>query len=276
MIESRRTDGIYYEIHRDRPRDIRDVVILSAGLGGSGAFFAPQIDALTEHFQVVLYDQRGTGRSDRALPSPYSVADMALDIAKIVDSLGEEAVHVVGHAAGGLAGLEFAHNPSQIMKLVVINGWSKPDPHIKRCFDTRIRLLEDSGPEAYLHAQPLFLYPANWISENAERLDNEEAHHVATFQGRDNMLARINALLAFDIDDRLPEIAAPVLVSASADDMLVPSRCSHRLAEQLPNARLNIAPWGGHAFTATAPDAFNTSLLAFLCGEPSQLLLTGP
>ena len=67
------------------------------------------------------------------------------------------------------------------------------------------------------------------------------------------MLARIEALLAFDIDAKLPKITAPVLVSASADDMLVPVTCSKRLAERLPNATLDITPWGGHAMSVTDP-----------------------
>jgi len=260
-------DGLYYEVH-DGPAGAASV-ILSAGLGGSGAFWAPQMEALKARFQVVLYDHRGTGRSDRDLPSPYAVADMALDMAKIIDALGETAVHVVGHAAGGLAALQLAlDSPSQVLSVTVVNGWSRPDPHIARCFRTRISLLNDSGPEAYVQAQPLFLYPADWISQNAAGLAEEEVHHLAGFQGRDNMLARINALLAFDIDDRLGEIACPVLISASADDMLVPTLCSRRLAERLPNAVLDVAPWGGHAFTATVPDAFNAALIAFLSGEP--------
>ena len=255
-------DGLHYEVHGAGD----EVVLLSAGLGGSGAFFAPQMDALTGRYRVVLYDQRGTGRSDRALPSPYAVSHMAQDVAAIIESVGGPA-HVVGHAAGGLVGLQLALNrPDLLRSLTVINGWSRPDPHIARCFRTRISLLNDSGPEAYVRAQPLFLYPANWISQNADRLAEEEVHHIASFQGRENMLARINALLAFDIDDRLGDITAPVLVSASADDMLVPSLCSERLAQRLANATLDIVPWGGHAFTATAPDQFNTTLLAFLGG----------
>lgn len=259
-----RIDGLHYEVHGAGD----ETVVLSAGLGGSGAFFAPQMEALTARYRVVLYDQRGTGRSDRALTSPYSVGHMAEDIAKVIELAGGPA-HVIGHAAGGLAGLQLAlDRPDLVRSLTVINGWSRPDPHIARCFRTRISLLNDSGPEAYVHAQPLFLYPANWISEHADRLAEEEHHHIAGFQGRGNMLARIDALLAFDIDERLPGITAPVLVSASADDMLVPSLCSERLAQRLANAKLDIAPWGGHAFTATAPDAFNTTLLAFL-GEHS-------
>jgi aminoacrylate hydrolase len=263
LAQPGRVDGVYYEVHGQGD----ETVVLSAGLGGSGAFFAPQMAALTARYRVVLYDQRGTGRSDRALPSPYGVGHMAGDVAAVIEAVGGPA-HLVGHAAGGLAGLQLAvDRPELLRSLSVINGWSRPDPHIARCFRTRISLLNDSGPEAYVHAQPLFLYPANWISEHASRLAEEEHHHIAGFQGRENMLARINALLAFDIDDRLGEITAPVLVSASADDMLVPSLCSERLAQRLPNATLDIVPWGGHAFTATAPDAFNSTLLAFLGGQ---------
>lgn len=260
-------DGLYYEVH-DGPSGAQ-TVILSAGLGGSGVFWVPQMAALTARFRVVLYDHRGTGRSVRTLTEPHSVEAMAEDIVTVLDAVGARCAHVVGHAAGGLAGLSLAlRHPDRINRLVVVNGWSRPDPHIARCFATRLSLLDDSGPAAYVHAQPLFLYPPDWISSSHARLAAEEPHHIAGFPAPEVMRTRIQALLAFDIDDRLGEIAAPVLVSASADDMLVPPLCSRRLADGLPNAVLVVAPWGGHAFTATAADAFNASLIAFLSGEP--------
>ncbi len=263
-------DGLYYEQHGG-PIAGREVVLMSSGLGGSGAFWAPQMDALTAKYPVVLYDHRGTGRSVRALPSSphglYAVQDMADDMVKVMDALGLERAHVVGHAAGGNAGLALAlRHPDRLAKLVVVNGWSRPDPHIRRCFDTRIHLLNDSGVQAYVHAQPIFLYPAAWLSENHDRLQAEEAHHVAGFPPEAVMLARIQALLNFDVDEDLPRIPHPVLVSASSDDMLVPVTCSLRLAERLPNAQLQVVPWGGHGFTVTDPEAFNAALIGFLEG----------
>ena len=40
-----------------------------------------------------------------------------------------------------------------------------------------------------------------------------------------------------------------------------------KVAAALPNAELEVFPWGGHAFTVTAADAFNSRLLAFLSGH---------
>ena len=268
MPRSGIADGLYFELHDAGPDDTRAVVILSAGLGGSAAFWAPQMPALSERFRVLLYDHRGTARSARALPEGHCVDCMADDIVAVLDEVGVARAHVVGHAAGGLAGLAMAlKHPDRLDRLVVVNGWAGPDPHVARCFRTRISLLNDSGPEAYVHAQPLFLYPAGWISQNHDRLALEEPHHVAGFPTREVMLARIQAVLDFDIEGRLGDIPHPVLVSASADDMLVPVGCSMRLAEGLPNGQLEIAPWGGHGFTVTDPETFNSALLGFLEGD---------
>jgi aminoacrylate hydrolase len=258
-------DGLWYELVPG-PAGAA-TVLMSSGLGGSANFWTPQMEALKRRFSVLLYDHRGTGRSARELTDPHSVDAMAADMRLVMDAAKVKQVHIVGHAAGGLAGLSLAlKSPKRVGKLVVVNGWSRPDPHIARCFEARVALLKKSGKRAYVRAQPIFLYPAAWISENTARLDAEEEHMVKGFPSVDVMLERIEALLAFDIDAKLPKITAPVLVSASADDMLVPVTCSKRLAGRLPNATLDITPWGGHAMSVTDPDVFNSTLVEFLVG----------
>jgi aminoacrylate hydrolase len=256
-------DGLWYELQPGPPG--ATTVLLSSGLGGSASFWAPQLEALRKRFGILLYDHRGTGRSVRELTEPHSVEAMAADMRLVMDAAKVKQAHIVGHAAGGLAGLALAlKSPKRVGKLVVVNGWSQPDPHIARCFEARIALLRKSGKRAYVRAQPIFLYPAAWISENTARLDAEEEHMVKGFPSIDVMLERIDALLAFEIDAKLPKIMAPVLVSAAADDMLVPVTCSKRLAARLPNATLDITPWGGHAMSVTDPDVFNSTLVEFL------------
>jgi aminoacrylate hydrolase len=257
------TDGLYYELIEGPPG--AETVMLSAGLGGSATFWTPQLEALRKRFRILLYDHRGTARSVRTLTKPHSVEAMAADMRSVMDASKAKTAHIIGHAAGGLAALALAlKSPKRVGKLVIVNGWSRPDPHLARCFEARIALLKKSGKRAYVRAQPIFLYPATWISENIARLDAEEEHMVKGFPSVDVMLQRIDALLAFDIDAKLPKITAPVLVSASADDMLVPVSCSRRLAERLPNATLDVTPWGGHAMSVTDPEVFNSTLLDFL------------
>jgi aminoacrylate hydrolase len=252
--------GLYYEEH-----GVGAPLILSAGLGGSGNYWLPNLPAFAAEYRVILYDHRGTGRSDRALPDDVTVGQMGDDLLALVDGLGLEKASIVGHAAGGVAGLAAALKaPERIDRLVLVNAWSRPDPHFARCFDARLALLRDSGPRAYLEAQPIFLFPANWISEHHMQLEAETEQHLAHFAGADAYEKRIAALRAFDIDAGLAQISVPTLALAAADDMLVPSNCSRRLAAGIKGARLAMMQWGGHGCNVTDPDTFNAHVLDFL------------
>jgi aminoacrylate hydrolase len=80
-------------------------VILSSGLGGSANYWKPNLAALAEDLsRDRLRPSRGPGGSDRALPDTVTVEDFADDILALMDALGIEKVHIVGHAAGGVAG----------------------------------------------------------------------------------------------------------------------------------------------------------------------------
>lgn len=254
--------GLHYELGG---REDGPVVLFSSGLGGSGGYWAPNLPAFARDYRTLTYDQRGTGRSDRVLQDPLSIEAMADDILALLDGLGIEKVHLVGHALGGIIGLALALKaPERLDKLVVINGWATPDPHLLRCFETRLALLADSGPRAFLRAQPIFLYPATWISQNSAQIEAEEPHHLAAMPTPAAIARRIQALLAFDSSARLRDIPHPVLAVAAADDMLTPATTSARLAEGLPHGKLVTMPWGGHACNITHPAHFDRLVLDFL------------
>ena len=257
---------MHYEVH-GQAHDNNGTVLLSSGLGGAGAFWQPQLGRLCERYRVVTYDQRGTGQSGGPLPDPYSVACMTDDVVEILDALRISRCHFVGHALGGLVGLDLAlRRPARVGSLVLVNAWAEGNSHTMRCFDVRKDLLR-IGPEAYVRAQPLFLYPATWLSRNAPRLAREHEHAVAHFQGTETLLKRIAALLAFDVTDRLGKIGCPTLVAAARDDMLVPWTASETLAAGIPGARLSVVAEGGHGFTVTEADAFNAALCGFLAEQ---------
>jgi aminoacrylate hydrolase len=242
-----------------------EVVLFSSGLGGAAAFWAPQVEAFGTRFRVVTYDQRGTGADRSRLPECYTIADMADEVAALLDRLGISSCHFVGHALGGAIGLEFARRHSgRLQRLAVVNGWARLDSHTERCFESRLALLKHCGVPTYIRAQAIFLYPAAWASANAERLAAEDASGVLHFQGVDNLCARVAALRAWDSTEYLADIRAEVLALAARDDVLVPWTASKVLVDRLPRARMTLLPDGGHACTVTRPDASNAALLEFL------------
>ena len=246
-------------------------ILLSSGLGGSGAYWQPNLAALGKRHRIITYDHRGTGRSECAVAGDLTVEAMAADIVALLDGLGIERVTLIGHALGGHIGLALAlAAPERLERLVVINSWAKLDPHTARCFDTRLALLRDSGPRAYLHAQPLFLYPPQWISDHHDALQAEEEVHLAHFPGAEMIQRRVAAVRRFNISGRLDEIVTPTLLVASDDDMLVPPSASERLAAGIPRAQLARMAAGAHACNVTRAEHFNMWLLDWLDATPGE------
>lgn len=259
------TAGLYWEDHglADGPP-----ILLSSGLGGSGAYWRPNLAALGRRHRIVTYDHRGTGRSSRDVAGDLTVEAMARDVIALMDGLGIETATVIGHALGGHIGLSLALSaPDRLERLVVINGWGQLDPHTARCFDTRLALLRDSGPRAYFHAQPLFLYPPQWISDHHDTLADEEEMLLAHFPGVEMIERRIAAVRRFTVAGRLDEIRLPTLLVAADDDMLVPPSASEKLAAGIPVAQLARMASGAHACNVTRADQFHMWLLDWLDGE---------
>jgi aminoacrylate hydrolase len=251
--------GLYYEEHGSGPP-----LILSSGMGGSGNYWLPNLAAFAEHFRVILYDHRGTGRSDRTVtPRIESIGD---DIRLLMDELGIERASIVGHAIGGMGALNLTlDTPDRVEKLVVVNGWGRPDPYTDRCFEARLIALRARGPAAYVYVQPIFLYPPDWVSEHHFELEEEEDRQVANFP-REMIEQRILEAVKYYLIEYLEQrpLTLPVLLLSSEDDGLVPPHCSAELAAVIPGARRASMPWGGHACNVTDPDTFNRLVLDFL------------
>lgn len=159
-------------------------MVLISGLGGSGSYWLPQLAVLEQEYQV-CYDQRGTGNNPDTLAEDYSIAQMAAELHQVLVAAGIEHYAVVGHALGALVGMQLALDyPASVTVLVSVNGWLRINAHTRRCFQVRERLLYSGGAQAWVEAQPLFLYPADWMAARAPRLEAEDALALAHFQGK--------------------------------------------------------------------------------------------
>jgi aminoacrylate hydrolase len=251
--------ALYYEVHGSGPP-----LMLAAGLGGVGSFWAKQIPALTPHFTVVIHDHRGTGQSSRDRIT-YSLPQMARDVLDLADGLGIGAFHFAGHSTGSAIGQELALNHRErLLTAVLSSGWARPDPWFSRCFDTRATLLREGGPAAYVKAQALFLYPPWWVSANNAALEAMEVAQIANFPPPEIMLSRVAAITAYGAGEGLGAITTPVLVICADDDHLTPPHFSAEVHRLIPGSTLAILPTGGHFNPVTQPDIFNETVAGWL------------
>jgi aminoacrylate hydrolase len=223
-------------------------VLLITGLGGRADFWAGQAAALKPRFEAITFDQRGRDR----------VEALARDALEVLDARGVERCHVVGHSLGGAVAQVIATDfPQRVDRLVLSGTWSGPTPPLAEFFRLRRRVLAELGADAYATLGALTAWPDDWLHEHPQLLHGP-------LPEADALLARIDAIIAFDRTAQLGTIKAPTLVICTEDDRVVPALHARRIAAGIPGSRLRLLPYGGHFPQVTRPEAYNELLLEFL------------
>jgi len=250
---------LYYEVTGDGPP-----LLLVPGLSGVGAFWAQQVPDFARDFRVIVHDHRGTGASTHSRIR-YSVEQMADDVLRMMDALGVESAHLVGHSTGGAIGQIIAQDhPARLRSLVLSATWAGQDPYFRRLFESRRETLVTSGVEAYLRASVLMLAPPWWIRANDAMLVDQHRRTAAASPPVEVLTSRIDAIVRFDRRARLGEIRTPTLVIVAADDMITPRFYSDELAERIPGAKLVVLEGGGHFAPNVLPAPYTAAVGAFL------------
>lgn len=245
-------------------------VVLSSGLGGHASFWNPQIEVLQQDFHVVTYDQEGCHSDSELLSIPYCVDHMARQILDLLINQDIREFHFIGHALGGHIGMQLATYQTdkafKLLSLTMLNAWGELDVHTQKCFQARTSLLLNSGAEAYVQAQALFLYPPQWISTHIEQLTDAENKQLLGFPPIQNVLARLQAVQVFKLEEAHQQALndIPVHLIANQDDFLVPYQRSQQLQQLLPYSQLSLFATGAHASTVTETAQINQSMLQFL------------
>lgn len=239
-------------------------VLLIAGLGGSGRFWTHQCAPFAQQFRVILHDHRGVGRSGPgALIS--SAGEMADDVMRLMDALGLESAHVVGHSTGGAIGQHLALRArSRMRSLVLSASWAGPTPLFLQTFHTRRDILINSGPLNYLMVGTLLATPTWFLGPRFESTETYFRTRLAEFPGLEIELGRLNAVMRHDLRHQLGEIDVPTFVIGARDDQLTPPGLSEELAQRIPGAKLHLLAEGGHFCPQTVTATYNAAVLDFL------------
>lgn len=252
-------DGqLYYEEHGQGPS-----VLLVSGLGGTASYWNAQIEALSQHYHLIVHDHRGTGQSTRS-EITYSVDQMSADTIALMDHLGLERAHLVGHSTGGAIGQTLAITaPQRIESMVLYATWTKTDAFMGRLMRARKALLQN-GIDDYIELSPALLYPDWWVNSNPEKLAALDKAAKAGFSSASIAGSRCQAVIDFDRSNELDRITQPTCVLCARDDFLTPLYFSEDIAQKIPGAQLKVLEKGGHAVSQVDPDGFNAAVLEFL------------
>jgi len=88
-------------------------LLLVHGLMVTGEMFEPVLEHLASRHRVIVPDLRGHGRSG-SLPPPYSVAQLASDLSRLLDHLGIDSAAVLGYSQGGAVAQQLVLDPLRL------------------------------------------------------------------------------------------------------------------------------------------------------------------
>jgi 3-oxoadipate enol-lactonase len=225
-------------------------LLLVHGLMVTGEMFGPVIEQLTARHRVIVPDLRGHGRN-RKLPPPYTAAQLASDLGRLLDHLGIDSTAVLGYSQGGAIAQQLVlDHPRLCDRLVLVCTYA----------------FNMATPRERLegHLLPLLVNILGTrrlaklvVSQGAKQLRKERAEWLAGLmadQDRRLMVSAWREAMAFDSRGRLSEIKCPALVVAAANDQAVPVHHAQMLHDGIPGSRLVIVDGADHTLIWTHAD----------------------
>jgi 3-oxoadipate enol-lactonase len=214
-----------------------------------------QIDALRSSYRVIAPDLRGFGAS-QAGTGPVSMPQYADDLHALLQQLTTGQVVLVGHSMGGYVSFAFLRQYREMVRgLILVSTKSGKDtPEAAAARRAMAEKVQVKGVEVVLEA----MAPKMLAADNH---DPAMAEEVRRLMAPSKPAGVIGALLGMaerpDATAGLTGITVPTLVITGADDTLIPSTESEKLAQVIPGSQLNIIPDAGHLVAFEQPDKFN-------------------
>jgi pimeloyl-ACP methyl ester carboxylesterase len=225
---------------------------------------------LRRRIRLVLVDNRGCGRSDRAGRS-FTVADMAGDVVAVLDAAGIRRAHVLGVSLGGMVAQELAiRHPDRVDALVLVctaPGWPfaypMPAPSVRLLVATA-RMPAEAARRRHTENA----LSARAVRERPDLVDRLLERQGSRPAGRGTLSAQAAAGARYAGRLRQSRIRARTLVLHGDADTVVDPRNGRLLAARIPGAQLRIFPGLGHLLFWEDPDGFAAAVASFLLDRP--------
>ncbi|OLL74762.1 alpha/beta hydrolase fold [Pseudonocardia sp. Ae168_Ps1] len=244
-----------------------DPLLLIMGTSGSIPLWGELSGRLAQTHQVIAFDNRGLGGSDRGA-GPIDVATLAEDASGLLEALGIPRAHVLGWSLGSAVVQELAlAHPEQVASAVMYATWGRCDG-FQRSVLSALRLpyvhrdMESALATAGLAFSPQLLDHPDFgamMEPMLPAFPQNEAQMQVTVEQWD-------ADLAHDSLDRLGGITAPTLVVVGEQDLLTPPWQAKKVADAVPGARYELVtgPGSSHGMHIERPEELTKIVTEFL------------
>ena len=217
------------------------VVMLHGGLANSN-YWGRQVRALQKHYQVIVMDSRGHGRSSRNTEA-YGYDLMASDVVGLLDHLKIERAAIVGWSDGAIIGLDIAmKHPERVSKLFAFAANSDP-----------------SGVADIAKSDVFNAYIAR-AGEEYKRLSPTPNEYKTFVAG----ITKMWESQPHWTDADLARISVPTWIVDGDHDEAIKRDNTEFMASQIPNTGLLLQPEVSHFSFLQDPRQFTSDVLHFL------------
>lgn len=245
--------GLYYHHYEGSAQGVKPPLVLIHGAGGNYLHWHPQLRRLSD-YRIFAPDLPGHGKSGGR--GQQSIEGYADSILEWMEATELHSAVFVGHSMGNAIVLNLVLNyPKNVLGLVSIGGGAR--------LRVKPELLDaTSNPTTYHQAieQIIKLSFSPNTSEQITMLAAERMQQVRPSVLHGDFLA----CMAFDVTEDLARIYRPTLVLCGAEDQMTPPRFSQYLADNIPNAEIEIIPDAGHMVILEQPGGVAQALSGFL------------
>lgn len=234
---------LYYEIEgKGQP------LVLIAGYTCDLTIWDPIREALARHFQLILFDNRGVGRTESQETS-MTVEQMTNDTLHLIKHLQLFRPHILGHSLGAAIAQSMALLfPQEIGKTIFATPFLKIHPITAAFMQTVIHLREDGvSTRRQLEVIMPWIFSNRFMS-NAKQCENflQTEENPPYPLSLDHQKKQLEALLSFDSRKWYHRITTPTLVLCGDEDLVCPPQEALLLANTIPHAKLHVFQNMGH------------------------------
>lgn len=245
-------------------------LVMIMGVAATRIAWIFQTAAFKKRYQVVTFDNRGVGASDKP-PGDYTIRMMADDTVGLMDNLGIDKAHILGVSMGGMIAQEIAINyPKRVLKLVLSCTFARRDeygglaPEFPEALGLTGRYTEDDIRKVSMVRLIIALTRLAFNNPVLSATINALMQAQVIRTGTAGLLGQAEAILKHDTADRLRLVNTPTLVITGTKDRIINPGSSEVIAKLIPHASLVKVEGGSHAFFVEMEGRFNREILKFL------------